>query len=77
MPEVPVASAPPSKPEPTWSSWLFPALCVVFVLAAAFLVWLIAGNWNRWTSAARFQTKGDAFKKTPFATDQSLETRLT
>lgn len=61
MPDVPVAPAPPSQPEPTWSSWLFPALRVAFVLAAALLVWVIAGNWNRWTGAARFQTTDDAF----------------
>jgi membrane fusion protein (multidrug efflux system) len=61
MPDAPIAPATPAKPEPTRSGWLFPALRVAFVLAAALLVWFIAANWNRWTGAARFQTTDDAY----------------
>ena len=61
MTEVPKAS--PAKEGPTkrrWD-WIFPALRVIFLLAVAWLVWYIAGNWNRWTGAARLETTDDAF----------------
>jgi len=41
--------------------WLFPALRVMLVIAAGFLVWYIAGHWNRWTGGARFETTNDAY----------------
>ena len=56
-------SAPPPEPTPTnaRSRWIFPALRVLFLFAAAWLVWYIAGNWNRWTGAARLESTDDAY----------------
>jgi membrane fusion protein (multidrug efflux system) len=36
-------------------------LRVGFLIAAAWLVWYVAGNWNRWTGAARLATTDDSF----------------
>jgi membrane fusion protein, multidrug efflux system len=41
--------------------WLYPALRVVGLIAAAWLVWYVAGHWNRWTGAARLESTDDAF----------------
>jgi membrane fusion protein (multidrug efflux system) len=41
-------------------AWAFPLLRVILVLGAGFLAWYVAGNWNRWTGAARYQTTDDA-----------------
>ena len=41
--------------------WLYPALRVVGLIAAAWLVWYVAGHWNRWTGAARLEATDDAF----------------
>ncbi len=41
--------------------WLFPALRVTLVIGAGFLVWYVAGHWNRWTGAARFESTNDAY----------------
>ena len=41
--------------------WLYPALRVVGLVAAAWLVWYVAGHWNRWTGAARLESTDDAF----------------
>ncbi|MGJ4860070.1 HlyD family secretion protein [Labrys sp. KB_33_2] len=43
------------------SRWLYPALRVGFLLLAAWLVWYVAGNWNRWTGAARLAETDNAF----------------
>jgi membrane fusion protein, multidrug efflux system len=61
MTEVP--EAPPAKEGPTKRrrAWIFPALRVIFLFAAAWLVWYIAGNWNRWTGAARLESTDDAY----------------
>jgi membrane fusion protein (multidrug efflux system) len=45
----------------TRSRWLFPALRVLLVLAAGVGVWYVAGHWNRWTGAARYQSTDDAY----------------
>jgi membrane fusion protein (multidrug efflux system) len=45
----------------TGPGWLFPALRVALVVAAGFLVWYVAGHWNRWTGAARYQSTNDAY----------------
>ncbi len=42
-------------------SWVYPLLRVVFVAAAGFLVWYVAGHWNRWTGAARYEKTDDAY----------------
>ena len=41
--------------------WLFPALRVLVLIAAGWLVWYVAGHWNRWTGAARLESTDDAF----------------
>ena len=41
--------------------WLYPALRVVGLIAAAWLAWYVAGHWNRWTGAARLESTDDAF----------------
>jgi membrane fusion protein (multidrug efflux system) len=46
---------------PKRSRLLFPALRVLLVLVAGFGVWYVAGHWNRWTGAARYQSTDDAY----------------
>ena len=55
--------APPtqSAPRPPAAGWLFPALRVILVIAAGVLAWYVAGHWNRWTGAARYETTDDAY----------------
>jgi membrane fusion protein (multidrug efflux system) len=65
MPDTP--PAPPgvlpqgALPPPTGRGWLFPLLRVVLVVLAGFAAWYVAGNWNRWTGEARFESTDDAF----------------
>jgi membrane fusion protein (multidrug efflux system) len=56
-PMPPVPGAPPRADR----AWIFPLLRVVFVVAAGFLAWYVAGHWNRWTGAARFESTEDAY----------------
>jgi membrane fusion protein (multidrug efflux system) len=51
--------APPLASRP-WPGWLFPLLRVLIVIGASFLAWYVAGNWDRWTGAARFESTDDA-----------------
>jgi len=53
-PALPVAS-PPNR-----FGWLFPMLRVMLVIAAGGLAWYVAGHWNRWTGAARYEATDDA-----------------
>jgi len=46
---------------PARRRWLYSALRVTFLVAAAFLVWYVAGHWNRWTGSARFEATDDAY----------------
>jgi membrane fusion protein (multidrug efflux system) len=41
--------------------WLYPAIRIVGLVAAAWLVWYVAAHWNRWTGAARLESTDDAF----------------
>ena len=41
--------------------WLYPALRILFLIFAAWIIWYAAGHWDRWTGAARFETTDDAF----------------
>jgi membrane fusion protein, multidrug efflux system len=41
--------------------WLYPALRILFLIFAAWLIWYTAGHWDRWTGVARFETTDDAF----------------
>ncbi len=58
---LPPAPSPPAASPPERSGWLFPLLRVLFVVAAGFLAWFVAGHWNRWTGAARYESTDDAF----------------
>jgi membrane fusion protein, multidrug efflux system len=42
-------------------AWVFPLLRVVFVVAAGFLVWYVAGHWDRWIGTARYEWTDDAY----------------
>ena len=54
------SSEPHVEPRPR-PAWIFPLLRVIFVVAAGFLAWYVAGHWNRWTGAARYESTDDAF----------------
>src|SRR5271165_6894909 len=56
---VQIAPAPGAR-HLTVPAWLFPVLRVLLV-AAGFLAWYIAGHWNRWTGAARYESTDDAY----------------
>ena len=66
---APPVSAPPAPatadPTPPAKlarlSLIYPALRVAFVVLAGFGAWYIAGHWNRWTGAARFEKTDDAY----------------
>jgi membrane fusion protein (multidrug efflux system) len=61
-PQAPPTVLPPGAlPPPTGRGWLFPLLRVLLVVVAGFLAWYVAGNWNRWTGEARFETTDDAY----------------
>ena len=32
--------------------WLYPALRILFLIFAAWIIWYTAGHWDRWTGAA-------------------------
>jgi membrane fusion protein (multidrug efflux system) len=41
--------------------WLPSVLRVLVLVFAAWLVWYVAANWNRWTGSARFETTNDSY----------------
>jgi membrane fusion protein (multidrug efflux system) len=49
---VPRGSAP---------AWVFTTLRVLAVAIAIYVAWYVAGHWDRWTGAARFETTDDAY----------------
>ena len=59
------AMAPPQPAVYTKTSqatvWALPVARVFLVAGAAFLVWYVAGHWNRWTGAARYESTDDAY----------------
>jgi membrane fusion protein (multidrug efflux system) len=59
------AMAPPQPAVHTKTSqaavWALPVLRVFLVAGAAFLVWYVAGHWNRWTGTARYEATDDAY----------------
>src|ERR1700683_841478 len=62
MPDASVDVAPASRAEQSRrAAWVFPLLRVVFVVAVGFLAWYVAGHWNRWTGAARYESTDDAY----------------
>jgi membrane fusion protein, multidrug efflux system len=59
---MPADPPPESRVEPLRRpAWIFPLLRVIFVVAAGYLAWYVAGHWNRWTGAARYESTEDAF----------------
>lgn len=60
MTDSPAGEQPP-LPRPSLPAWFFTTLRVLAVAFAIFLAWYIAGHWDRWTGAARFETTDDAF----------------
>src|SRR3954452_21051403 len=61
MPDANESAPPPLVTSRASRGWLFPALRVSMVILAGFLVWYVAGHWNRWTGAARYQRTNDAY----------------
>jgi membrane fusion protein (multidrug efflux system) len=60
--ELPAGTSQDPQVEPRRRpAWIFPLLRVIFVVAAGFLAWYVAGHWNRWTGAARYESTDDAF----------------
>jgi membrane fusion protein (multidrug efflux system) len=51
---------PPTTPLRVRLGWLPPALRVFGVIGAGVLAWYVAGHWNRWTGAARYEWTDDA-----------------
>ncbi|WP_208647033.1 HlyD family secretion protein [Mesorhizobium kowhaii] len=41
--------------------WLFTMLRVAVLVAAVWLVWFVASNWDRWTGSARFVSTNNSF----------------
>jgi membrane fusion protein (multidrug efflux system) len=54
------AQTAPAPPKPR-TAWIFPALRILLVVVAGFLAWFVAGHWDRWTGAARFEATDDAY----------------
>ena len=61
LPAPPVRPTAGQAPPRAGGGWLFPALRVLMVIAAGVLVWYVAGHWNRWTGAARYEKTDDAY----------------
>lgn len=60
--DPPLSEAPAAPPpRDSRARWLYPLLRVILVAAIGYLAWFIAGHWNRWTGAARFETTDDAY----------------
>jgi membrane fusion protein (multidrug efflux system) len=63
-PGGPQALAPASTAPPAGSprgSWFWPLVRLAVVIAAGFLAWGVAENWNRWTGAVRYAQTDDAY----------------
>jgi multidrug resistance efflux pump len=52
---------PPEIKKGRIPEWGLPALRVLVVAGIAFLAWYVAGHWNRWTGAARYESTDDAY----------------
>lgn len=50
-----------STPRRTTPAWIFTTLRVLAVAIAIYIAWYVAGHWDRWTGAARYETTDDAF----------------
>jgi membrane fusion protein, multidrug efflux system len=71
MPDASIGVPPDSRTaRRSRLAWVFPLLRVVFVVGAGFLAWYVAGHWDRWIGAARYESTDDAFMEgdvTPLA----------
>jgi membrane fusion protein, multidrug efflux system len=56
-----VVNRPATGAAPARSHWLYTPLRVIFLIGMAWLVWYVAGHWNRWTGAARLEATNDAY----------------
>jgi membrane fusion protein (multidrug efflux system) len=56
--EPQTAAAAPRRSTPAWA---FTTLRVLAVAIAIYVAWYVAGHWDRWTGAARFETTDDAY----------------
>jgi membrane fusion protein (multidrug efflux system) len=52
---------PATIPRRATPAWVFTTLRVLAVAIAIYVAWYVAGHWDRWTGAARFETTDDAF----------------
>lgn len=52
---------PDPAPRRATPAWVFTTLRVLAVAIAIFIAWYVAGHWDRWTGAARYETTDDAF----------------
>jgi membrane fusion protein, multidrug efflux system len=50
-----------AAPPPSRLHSLYTLLRVLFLIAMAWLVWYVAGHWDVWTGAARFEATDDAY----------------
>ena len=57
----PVPITAPPAPPPARFGCLFPTIRVLLVIGAGVLAWYVAGHWNRWTGAVRYETTDDAY----------------
>jgi membrane fusion protein (multidrug efflux system) len=56
------ASAETTATASGWlSRWLLPILRIAFLVFVAWLIWYVAGHWDRWTGATRLESTDDAF----------------
>ena len=65
MTETQPANRASAETTATASGWLsrllFPLLRIAFLIFAAWVIWYVAGHWDRWTGAARLESTDDAF----------------
>jgi membrane fusion protein, multidrug efflux system len=62
MPDATDATRPPDVAvRSRRPGWLFPAMRVALVVFAGALAWFIAGHWDRWVGAARYESTDDAY----------------
>jgi membrane fusion protein, multidrug efflux system len=57
---APVSPAPEADGPSGLGGWLWPLIRVVVVVGAAFFAWYVAGHWDRWTGAVRYENTNDA-----------------
>jgi membrane fusion protein, multidrug efflux system len=61
MSDAPAAPKEPDVKKRRFPPWGLPALRVFVVAMIGFLAWYVAGHWNRWTGAARYEWTDDAY----------------